>query len=272
MAKSCQTAFGLLAVIWSAGGVAQANILVSGSFGANGDVGFVNSPPSLSIAFGPGSQGSIYQLDGFVYAPGMSWNGPDSSGPSRELTDGPPSGLGYAFSASQPTVHQLLLTYTFINNTGQSLTGFQFLGYADPDIGSNFTDEWATVTGSLGFGLTSFQVGDPTLSTMFTNLGNGTLSNMNEEPATNPGDVATGLGFKLGSLAVGGAATFQVLMSDDFSSIGSLIVTQRDPVYTDNTLTLSGQLVAPEPSSMALLAFGLAALALIVRYRNRRVV
>jgi hypothetical protein len=113
---------------------------------------------------------------------------------------------------------------------------------------------------------------DPSLSTIFTNLDNGTLSNLNEQPSTNPGDVAMALGFQLNSLSVGGGATFQVMMSDDLSSIGSLIVTQQDPVYTDNTLTLSGQLVAPEPSSLALFGVGLVALALIVRYRKRRVV
>ena len=165
----------------------------------------------------------------------------------------------------------MLLTYTFINNTAQALTNFQFLYYADPDIGPDFTDEWATVTGSPGFGLTSYQVGDPTFSSMFTNLDNGTLSNMNEQPATNPGDVSTALGFRLASLNIGGAATFRVLMSDDLSSIGSFILTQHDSVYTDNTLTWSGELVVPEPSSLALFGMGLLALALII-YRKRRVV
>jgi len=271
MSQRYQKAFGILALILTTG-VARANMIVSGSFGPNGDVGFVNSPPGLSITFGPGSQGLIYQMDGFVYADGMTWNGPSNSGPSRQLTDGPPPGLGYTFNASQPTAHQLLLTYTFINNTGQNLAGFQFLDYADPDIGLDFTDEWATVSGSFGSGLTSYQVGDPTFSSIFTNLDNGTLTNLNEQPATNPGDVSTALGFRLASLNIGGAATFRVLMSDDLSSIGSFILTQHDPTYADHMLTLSGQLVVPEPSSLALFGVGLLALALIVRYRKRRVV
>jgi hypothetical protein len=271
MLQGYQTALGISALILAAG-ASRADIIVSGSFGPNGDVGFVNSPPSLSIAFGPGSQGSIYQMDGFAYADGMTWNGLDSGGPSRELTDGTPPGIAYSFNASQPTVDQLLLTYTFINNSAQALTNFQFMYFADPDIGSTYTDEWATVAGSLGFGLTGYQVGDPGLSTIFTNLDNGTLSNMNEEPATNPGDVATALGFQLNSLSIGGGATFQVLMSDDLSSIGSFSVTQHDPVYTDHTLTLSGQLVAPEPSSLALFGAGLIALVFIGRYRKSRVV
>ena len=42
--------------------------------------------------------------------------------------------------------------------------------------------------------------------------------------------------------------------------------------YADHMLTLSGELVVPEPSSLALFGIGLLVLALIVRYRKRRVV
>src|ERR1700732_596358 len=106
--------------------VARADMFVGGSFGPNGDVGFGNSPPGLSITFGTSGQGSIYQMDGFVYAANQTWNGLDSGGPSRDLTDGAPSGVGYTFNPSQPATHQLLLTYQFVNNTGQDLPGFQF--------------------------------------------------------------------------------------------------------------------------------------------------
>jgi hypothetical protein len=281
MSRRYHSAFRILgligaSLIWTVNGLAQ--VVVSGSFGPNGDVGFANSPmgcvtgpPCPTITFGADSQGLIYQMDGFVNASNTDWSGPSTpSGTSRQLTDGPPTGVGYTFTAVQPTTHQLLLTYQFVNNTAQTLTNFQFMYYADPDIGSNFADEWATVAGSPGFGLTSYQVSDPTFSSMFTNLDNGTLNNTNEEPITSPGDVSTALGFKLVALGIGENATFQVLMSDDLSSIGSLSVTQQDSIYAD-TLTLSGRVVtpqpAPEPSSLVLYATGLVLLAVALGKR-----
>ena len=60
--------------------------------------------------------------------------------------------------------------------------------------------------------------------------------------------------------------------SDDGSTIGSYSLTDHNPIYTADTLTMSGQIVAPEPSSTALLGTGLIALALILRYRKKRVV
>jgi hypothetical protein len=108
---------------------------------------------------------------------------------------------------------------------------------------------------------------------MFTNLFNGSLSNTNEERVGSPGDVSTALGFKLVSLGIGDASTFQILMSTDLASIGGLSMTQRDPIYSD-TLTLSGQqLVVPGPtpelSSLVLYGTGLILLAL-TRAHGRR--
>src|SRR5260370_27783348 len=123
MSQRYQSAFGILALFWGAG-AARANMIVTGPLQPNGDVGFVSSQ-SNSIVFGIGCpsgsncQGSIYQMDGFVNVPDYDFG--DGPGMSHQLTNGAPAGIGYTFNASQPTADQLLLTYTFINNTAQAL-------------------------------------------------------------------------------------------------------------------------------------------------------
>jgi hypothetical protein len=219
--------------------IAHASIVVTGNFGPNGDIGFVTSPAGLSISFGDGN-GSLYQMDGFV-------NG-------QQLGNGAPAGLIYTFSAAQPTADQLLLSYSFVNNSGSSMPGFQFLFFADPDIGPDFADEWANAAGTPGHGLTGYQIGDPQLSSIFTNLLNGTLSNVNEQNSANPGDVSIALGFDFGTLSAGQTASFQVLLSDDDSQLGSFSITQSDPAFARDRLTVSG--IAPEPSSLALFGTG----------------
>ncbi len=139
----------VLAVLgWVGSPSARAGIVVSGSFGPNGDVGFVNSPPSLSITFGVDGQGQIAQMDGFINVAGQNLNNSGSGfGTSAQLTYGPPAGLAYTFSASQPTADQLLLTYLFVNNTGSSLSGFQFMPYVNPFFGTTNPDDFASVSG-----------------------------------------------------------------------------------------------------------------------------
>ena len=249
---------------------AKADIIVTGSFGPNGDVGFVNSPPTLAISFG--SQGSIYQLDGFVNVAGQNLNNDGTGfGTSADLSYGAPTGVNYTFSAAQPTANQLLLTYQFQNNSGAVLPGFQFLSFVDGDIGPNYADESAiqtgiTGSGGVGGGATSFQIGDPSLSTLFTKLEYGTLNDMNEFAPPASGDVSTGLGFNFGDLAIGQSAAFTILLSDDGSTLGSLAITQADPVYLADTLTVSGDIAAvPEPGMVG--AFALVSLSML---RNRK--
>ena len=226
---------------------ASGAIVVSGSFGPNGDVGFVNSPPDLAISFGTSGQGAIYQLDGFVNVAGENLNNSGSGfGTSADLSYGVPAGISYAFSAGQPTADQLVLSYQFRNTSGGVLPGFQFLSFVDGDIGPNFTDESTAVTGVLGTGgagsgATSFQVGDPSSSTLFTNLVNGTLNNTNDFLPPSAGDVATGLGFTFGDLAPGDAVRFDILLSDNASTLGSLAVNQSDPVFVTDALDRIGK-------------------------------
>lgn len=183
-----------------------------------------------------------------------------------------PAGISYAFSAGQPTADQLVLSYQFRNTSGGVLPGFQFLSFVDGDIGPNFTDESTAVTGVLGTGgagsgATSFQVGDPSSSTLFTNLVNGTLNNTNDFLPPSAGDVATGLGFTFGDLAPGDAVRFDILLSDNASTLGSLAVNQSDPVFVTDAPTVSGSITSlPEPSMVGVIALA----SLLVRVQRPR--
>ena len=240
----------------------RADFVISGGFGPNGDVGFANSPAALGITFGTNGLGSIYQLDGFVNVPGRNLENTGSGfGTSADLSYGAPTGISYAFNAALLNAHQLVLTYQFTNQTGISLPGFQFLSYIDANIGSDPTNETVSITGSRSQGLpnrspTSFQVGDPSTSSLFTNQLFGTLNNVNDFPAGQPGDVAMGIGFSIGVVSAGQLIQFQVTLSDNLTSVGSLNLTQRDPLSSD-TLTYSGLItVVPEPATWLLFTLG----------------
>ncbi len=272
----------VLAVLgFAAGPEARADMVVSpagtSSFGPNGNVGFVNSPVSLSVTFGGDGQGQIAQMDGFINVAGQDLNNSGSGfGTSAELTFGPPPGLTYTFSASQPTANRLLLTYQFTNNTGSSLAGFQFLPYVNPFFGFTNPNDFATVAGATTAspyaGPSACQVGDSNNSTIFTNALFGTLDDTNgtTDPPTEGTNVALALAFDAGTLGIGQTLTFEVLLSDDGSSIGSLALTDQNPGYPGDTLTLSG-LAVPEPSGLVLLGVGsLEVLSMNALRRRRR--
>jgi len=235
----------------------QADLTVTGNFGPYGDIGFATSPTNLGVTFGAATgMGSIYQMDAFVNVPGVDLGA--GVGMSADLANGPPTGIGYTFAASQPTASQLILGYTFQNNTHGTLANFQFLQYVDADIGPNFADEYAVVNGTNklgGINPTSFQVGDPSSSSIFTNLTNGTLNNANDFPSpTQSGDVSFATAFLLPSLASGQMITFYVMLSDDGSTLGNFSINQHDPVFTGDVLTASA--IIPEPSTLVLVAIG----------------
>jgi hypothetical protein len=240
---------------------ARGDITVAGGFGPYGDLNILpSSPPNLAITYGADGQGSIYQMDGYVNVPGVTYSNPGNPafGPSADLANGPPMGLTYTFASSQPTADQLLLTYQFTNVSGAALPGFQFLQYTDPDVGSGL-GEYATVAGASSLGLpnnpSSFEVSDAGDGTTFTNLASGMLSNNND--LSNPsheGDVSFALGFSVGTLGIGQTATIEVLLSDNGSKLSDFSITEVAP-GTGDGLTISG-VVVPEPPSLVLMAVG----------------
>jgi PEP-CTERM motif len=261
---------------------AEAGIVISpsgtGSFGPNGDVGFVNSPPNLTISFGADGQGQIAQMDGFINVAGENLNNSGSGfGTSAQLTYGPPAGLAYTFGADQPNSDQLYLSYEFTNHTGANLSGFQFISYVNPYFGSTVPDDYATVTGTTSstptVGPASYQVGDANNSSIFTNVNFGTLDNTNgtTNPPTGGINVAMAIGFSVANLAINQAIVFEVLLSDNGTSIGSLAITDLNPNYPGDMLTVSGMSV-PEPSTIALLGLGsIGAFAWVTASRRKRV-
>jgi hypothetical protein len=256
-----QTAIAALALLGLLVGESRADITLTGSFGPYGDIAIAPTSPNLTVNFGTQQQGLISGLNAYLNVTGVDYSGGSGLGNSADLSNGPPGGIGYTFSETQPTVHQLLLSYTFTNNTGSLLPSFQFLQYTDADIGPNFADESATINGISNTGGTNphtYQVGNPDLSSIFTNLGAGTLNNVNDFPSfAQAGDVSIAIGFYHQGLGVGESATFQVLLSDDGSTLGNFSITQNDPVYPSDSLTISAFTI-PEPSSWLLMAAGLA--------------
>jgi hypothetical protein len=263
---------------------ARADIVVSGAWGPNGDIGFQHSPPSLSVAFGlsnglgAAGQGVIAQMDGFVNVPGVDLNTDQTPDPgpgiSRQLTNGPPPGVGFTFTPTLLGPQELQLDYKFVNNTASVFHNFQFLYYLDGQIGDSSTypyDEYATTLGARAGNPRSFQVGDPVLSSIFYNLLHGTLSNVNEQPVTNPGEESMALGFNLGDLAVGQAAEIKILVSDDGTFVGPFSVTEHNQTIPLDTLTISGTAITPEPSILLLGAIGLVGMSVVrrrIRARN----
>lgn len=252
----------------------RADFIVSGSFGPNGDIGFPNSPPSLAVTFGATGAGSIFQLDSFVNARGQSWgNNGSGLGNSAQLGYGTPAGLGFSFLATQPTAHQLLLTYAFTNNTGSALSNFQFLPFIDADIDVYFDNNLA-MAGAVGPGLpdtrpASFEATDPFTSTLFTDLNTGTLNGANEFSGQ-PGNVALGLGFLVGSFLPGSQVEFQLLLSDDGTNLGGPVFTQTAAGAPADILTISGRISAvPEPATLLMFGLGMAGVGSVVAIRRR---
>lgn len=220
-----------------------------GPFGPNGEGGSKNGQ---TFTIGPG--GTVFELDGFVNMNGVDLNGSEF-GVSAQLSRDPlPSGLGYTFtnylSSDQA---DLILSYTFTNSTSTVFTNLYFFVFLDPEIDetiNTFYDEYGATAGKLGlhgYDASQWQIDEPDFQTgtLLQNIFIGNLDNSNSVPVSAPNDVSMSLGFDIGNLNPGVAATILVQISEQNHSMGSFSLIQQD-IDTNSTtvITLSGSMPA----------------------------
>lgn len=249
-------------------------------FGSYGEGGALHSQ-MLTI----GAGGKVNEVDAFLAIDGMDLNG-FAFGTSAQLSmDTLPAGLNYNFtSALSADATDLMLRYTFVNNTGSFLSNIRFLVFLDAEIDeptNTYFNEYGEVLGITGAGAAdadadTWEIDEPGLvfGDIFNHLLNGILDDTNALPSGSPDDVSLTLGFDLGNLAPWATTMVNVHVSEDGDTIGSLALVQRDSDPGSVTvITVSGQSVVaatvPEPATGLLFGGGLMALLALNRCRNR---
>jgi hypothetical protein len=271
---------GALVLAMSALASAPASAIVITSFGPFGEAGSI---PGIARPLFIGTGGDVNELDAFLWFGG---------GPSFRLSDGdlPGAGVdvGFGYALSDGST-DLTLTYTFTNTNATALMDVRFFSFLDADIDettNSLQNEYGEVLGSPGAGAgdldpDSWEIDEPgycmpdfICGNVYDNLFDlGILENTNAIPASAEDDVSLALGFLLGPLGPSSSVSIRVFISEDLDSIGNLSLVHRDswPDSADESITMSGQVVAaqvPEPSTLFLLGAGLTALATVRRRRS----
>jgi hypothetical protein len=234
---------------------APASAIVVTTFGANGEAGDVFGH-SLSV----GAGGAVHELDAFFNIGG---------GTSFRLSDGDlgSAGVGFSFGYGlSADGTDLTLAYSFTNNTGSPLSNVRFFSFLDAEIDepvNTFFNEFGELGGSSADAAEEdadqWEIDEPgfVFGDIYSNLLAGALDGTNAVPAGSFDDVSMGLGFFLGPIDPGGSVSIRILLSEDFSTLGSLSLTQRDRNSLDTAITLSGRVASAavsEPGTLALLA------------------
>jgi hypothetical protein len=241
---------------------APALAVVVTTFGPNGEAGYIfkvdpdgEERRILSI----GASGDVNELDAFLNLGG---------GTTLLLSDGGlgSAGVGFAFGYGiSADGTDLTLSYTFTNNTGGLLPDVRFFSFLDAEIGETANSpfyEFGEVVGSGGDPSEEdadlFEIDEPgyDFGDIYDNLLAGTLDGTNSLPLGSLEDVSMALGFFLGPIDPGGSVSIRILLSEDFDTLGSLSLVQRDRDSLDTVITMSGRVVSTavsEPGTLALL-------------------
>ena len=232
----------------------ESRAITFGPFGPHGEGGTKNGQ---TFTIGPG--GSVFELDGFLSIGGLVLN--SQYGVSAQLSRDPlPAGLGSGFSANlSADLADLVLTYTFTNTTSTAFSNVAFFVLLDAEIDeatNTFFNEYGSTSGALGeqgYDASQWQIDEPGFQngTLLKNLFAGALNDSNSVPASALNDVATALGFSLGTIQPGIAAAVKVMISEQGHALSGFALAHHDsdPASANTVITVSGVLSAT-PSQM----------------------
>jgi len=217
------------------------------AFGPSGEGGLENGQ-TMTI----GTGGTVFEIDAFLRA---------GAAPSIQLSRGaPPAGLELSFESElSGDGSDLTLRYRLENTSGVPIDDVALLSFLDVEIDEDintFTNEYATVRGTLGFGSDDeapdgFEVDEPgfVFGDLLENLQAGVLDNTNAVPIEAPDCVAMALSFVLGTVRVTERVVIEVMISEDGDGISaaSFAITQSDDDPASTTeVTYSGEVVSRE--------------------------